>query len=68
MENKNKTKKINWGRLVIKAIEEGAKKAIELVVLALMIGATMKLVMAAIPAVMAGAIVAKIVKVGVLKQ
>ncbi|MFH1521715.1 MAG: hypothetical protein ABIF18_02030 [archaeon] len=70
MGNKNKiqTKKISWGRLFVKGIEEGVKKVIELAILGLAIGATMKLVLATIPAVMVGTMFAKIIKVGVLRQ
>ncbi|MDP2750008.1 MAG: hypothetical protein Q8O89_04200 [Nanoarchaeota archaeon] len=60
-----KAKKINWRRLGISALENGIKKAIELVVLALLLGAAMKTVLFVVPAVVAGTVFAKIIKIHV---
>lgn len=69
MTNKNKQKKaIDWKRLALKSVEDGIKKAIELALIALIVGASMKLVLAAIPGVMLGAIIAKLVKIWGLKS
>lgn len=59
--------RIDWKRLIIKALENGAKKAIEVVILALVLGATLKMAAVAIPAAMAGTALVKMIKVGVLK-
>jgi len=60
---KKSNKKIDWNRLLRKAVEDGIKKAIELLILAIVAGAAIKLVIAAVPAVALGAVVAKVIKV-----
>ena len=63
---KPKAKKIDWNRLLRKAVEDGIKKAIEVLILAIIAGVALKLIIAAVPAVALGAVVAKIVKVKLL--
>ena len=58
-----KIKKINWKKLFAKALEDGIKKTIELVVLALLLGATFKLILITVPAVTLGSMVAKLTKI-----
>ena len=61
-------KKINKERLIAKAVENGLKKAIEILIIAFVVGASFKIMMVTVPAVMAGSVLAKIIKKGVLKQ
>jgi hypothetical protein len=56
-------KKINWKKLMAKGFEDAIKKAVELLILALLLGATLKLILIAVPAVSLGAIVSKICKI-----
>ena len=63
---KKQPKKINWNRLLKKAVEDGIKKAIELLILAIAAGVAIKIIMITVPAVTLGAIVAKIVKIRIL--
>jgi len=58
-----KTKKIDWNRLIKKAVEDGIKKGIELTILAIIAGTAAKLIMIAVPAVTLGAVVAKVIKI-----
>jgi integral membrane sensor domain MASE1 len=59
----NKTNKIEWKKLLWKAMEDGIKKAVEVAFIAILVGASIKLVMAAIPGVMVGAVIAKMIKI-----
>ena len=47
--------------------EDGIKKAIEVAIIALVVGASMKLVLASVPAVMIGAVIAKVTKLTILR-
>ena len=62
---KTKTKKIQWKRLFAKATEDVMKKAIELIAIAVILGATAKLIMVVLPAVLAGGVIARLIKLGV---
>jgi len=64
---KKRSKKINWKKLLIKGVEEGIKKTIELIVLAIILGATLKLIMVVVPAVAFGAVIAKFAKINFLE-
>jgi hypothetical protein len=55
-------KKIQWKRLLAKAAEDVVKKAIELTALAIILGAYMKIMLVALPAVLAGGILARVIK------
>ncbi len=57
------TRNVDWKRLGIKAVEEATKKTIELSLVALLVGATFKLILIAIPAVTIGSLIAKLVKI-----
>lgn len=59
----NETRKIELKRLLLKAMEDGIKKGVEIALIALVVGASLKLVFTAIPGVMLGAIFAKLVKI-----
>lgn len=61
-------KKIDWKRMLLKAAEDGIKKAIELTILALLVGVTIKTVLVAVPAVTMGAVIAKTVKIKMLER
>jgi hypothetical protein len=61
-DEKMKTKEIQWKRLFAKAAEDVLKKAIELTALAIIIGAYMKIMLVALPAVLAGGILARLIK------
>lgn len=62
MQNK-KPKKIEWKRLLKKAFEDGIKKAIELSIIAIIVGAALKIIMITVPAVTFGSVIAKIIKI-----
>ncbi|MBW2978272.1 hypothetical protein KY331_05485 [Candidatus Woesearchaeota archaeon] len=59
---RKKHHKIEWKRLLSKALEDGIKKAIELILIALIVGASIKLILVAVPAVTLGAVIAKLAK------
>ena len=61
-QTQNKTK-IDWKRLTISAIESGLRKAIEVVIIALVAGAAMKFVLASIPAALVATVITKLVKI-----
>ena len=60
---KKRSKKIDWKRLVARSIEDGMKKGIELIIIAVLLGATFKLLVTAIPAVVLGSVIAKLAKI-----
>lgn len=60
-------KKILWKKLLVKAAEEAIKKTIELLVLALALGITARLIFVAVPAIIAGSVVAKVTKITLLE-
>lgn len=57
-----KEKKISWKRLLVKASEDAIKKAVELTVLALILGTAVKVILVAVPAISLGSILAKLFK------
>jgi len=58
-----KKMKICWKRLLVKALEDAIKKTIEIVILALVLGVTIKMIMIVVPAVSLGSIIAKLIKI-----
>ncbi|MFH1452064.1 MAG: hypothetical protein ABIF88_02730 [archaeon] len=72
METQKQTKtrkeqKIDKKRLLLKATEDGLKKAIELVIIGIVIGLSIKLIVITIGSVMFGSVVAKTFKLNLLK-
>ena len=63
---RKKHHKIEWKRLIAKAVEEAIKKVIELLILAILLGAALKLIVIAVPAVAFGAVIAKLAKIYLL--
>ena len=65
MEKKRRkeVRKIDWKRLFVKGVEDGLKKAVELSILAILIGMAAKMILLTVPAVTLGSVAAKIVKV-----
>lgn len=56
-------KRIDWKRLARKVAEDAPKKFIETLILVIVLGLTLKTVMAAVPAITVASVFAKIVKV-----
>ncbi len=65
MGMKNKTK-IDWKKLIMQTLESSLRKFVELIVLLILVGITLKLVLMAVPAIAIGTIVAKVVKIKIL--
>ena len=61
-QRKKKTTKVDWRRLMKKAAEESVKKTIETVILAIILGASIKFLWV-VPAATTGVVTAKIVKI-----
>jgi hypothetical protein len=61
------SRKVDWKRLLLRSAEAGLVKMIELAVLAFMIGAAFKPLVVAVPAVIGGSIIAKVVKIKIME-
>ncbi len=61
MKNVSKNK-IDWQMLVIKTIEDSLKKSIELIILAILLGLTIKIILMTVPAVTIATILSKIMR------
>jgi len=58
-----KTRKIRWRKLLKKAAEDGLRKTVELLILAIIAGVALRLVLVAVPAFVGGTIAAKLIRV-----
>jgi len=63
MKKKQIKKKIDWKRLAKKSMEDAVKKAIELLVVLIVVGAATKLIFVAVPAIAFGSAIAKLINV-----
>ena len=61
------SKKISWKRLLIKSAESAIVKTVELTLVVLVMGVSVKMMLVTVPAVSVGAMTAKIVKIKFLE-
>ena len=54
--------------MFVRSVEDGLKKAIELLIVAILLGSAIKLVMIVVPAVTLGSITAKLTKIFILEK
>lgn len=63
-----KAKKISFKKLVLKSAEKGIVKAIELAIMAIVMGATLRTMIVMVPAVMVASMVGKVAKIKILEN
>jgi hypothetical protein len=61
-----KQKKVDWKKITGKAFEDAIKKLVEVLILAVIIGAAIKVILWAVPAVTIGSLFAKFIKAKII--